>query len=167
MILGASKFTSENTKKRNILQEVTRNNGKLKLVEIPGIRLAELSSEEYKASAIAHLMSATHLLEGEPDAFIYVISIANDINKELKLTDFIYRRLRKIMSKIVVVFTNYDTLHTRNISRYDFLESLPDKFKTFVKDCGCEKKIVFFENNRHFVDIQVKTQVRRLLNIII
>lgn len=166
MILGEYKFTNDENKTSNILQEVTRNDGKIMIVETPGIRLTDLARDEYIVKAVSYIMTSSKLLDGEPDAFLYIVYIKNDINRELKIVDFIYRRLRKIMNKIVIVFTGYDCLHSRNISRYDYLESLPDKFKKFMKDCGCEAKTVFFENNRHLLDDQAKTQVRRLLKIL-
>jgi hypothetical protein len=174
MILGDSKFiphlkTSKNSP-ANMMHETTERAKRfkkiIKIVVTPGIRISGLADEVTKTNIIRNINNGRDLLETEPDAYLYIISTTNDIESEMKIIDFIYRRLRKIIEKIIIVFTGFDHFKDKHITRYDYLDGLPNKLKTFIADCGGDNRVLFFDNSRSFYEDLANIQVGRLLKTI-
>jgi hypothetical protein len=135
-------------------------------VVTPGIRISGLADEVTKTNIIRNINNVRELLETEPDAYLYIISTTNDIESEMKIIDFIYRRLRKIIEKIIIVFTGFDHFKDKHITRYDYLDGLPNKLKTFIADCGGDNRVLFFDNSRSFYEDLANIQVGKLLKTI-
>ncbi|XP_076107686.1 uncharacterized protein LOC143075963 isoform X1 [Mytilus galloprovincialis] len=170
MILGEAKFPSQCLTKSNIstniLHRTIRCGKSIKIVETPGFRISELAREDVKVNVVKNINTATQQLEEEPHAYLYIISSKTNLDQETKVIDLIYRRLRKLIDKMVIVFTGFDFLQPKGLSRFTYIESLPDKFKTFVADCNGESRIVFFDNSRLFNEALAHTQVSKLIKIV-
>ncbi|CAG2219608.1 unnamed protein product [Mytilus edulis] len=119
MIIGEAKFPAQCLTKSNIstniLHRTIRCGKTIKIVETPGFRISELAREDVKVNVVKNINTATQQLGEEPHAYLYIISSKTNLDQETKVIDLIYRRLRKLIDKIVIVFTGFDFLQPKRV----------------------------------------------------
>lgn len=176
MILGDSKFIphlkTSTSSPANMMHETTEMEKRLKkikkIVVTPGNRIFALTEEDTKANIFRHINYGRQQLETEPDAYLYIRSTTNDIESETKLIDFIYRRLRKIIEKIIIVFNGFDHFKDKHKTRYEFLDGVSCKLKAFISGSGGDNRVLFcfFYNSRSFYEDLANIQLGKRLKTI-
>jgi phosphomevalonate kinase len=73
-----------------------------------------------------------------------VISIPRFSELDTQLVKFIRYQLKRIINRIIIIFTRYDVLKTQNQKLNESKEELPDEFKKFIDEC--QKRVLVFNN---------------------
>ena len=73
-----------------------------------------------------------------------MISIPRFSELDTQLVKFIRYHLKRIISRIIIIFTGYDVIKTQNKKLNEFKEELPDEFKKFIDEC--QKRVLVFNN---------------------
>ena len=126
---------------RKDLQKLNKN---VVVVDTPGIRVTRLENDEYARGVLESIDQAVKLVHPGPHAYLLVVSIPRFSELDTQLVKFMRYHLKRIISRIIIIFTWCDVLKTQCKKLNAFKEELPDEFRKFIDEC--QKRVLVFDN---------------------